>query len=67
MGSLTETTLPVSGMSCASCVAKIEKALKGTDGVGSARVNLAAGRAAIAYDATRTGQTDLARTIEGLG
>lgn len=67
MSALAETTLPVSGMSCASCVAKIEKALKNTEGVTSARVNLAAGRAAIAYDPSRVGLTDLASTVEGLG
>lgn len=67
MSSLAETTLPVGGMSCASCVARIERALKNTDGVTSAQVNLAAARAAVAYDTSRITLTDLAQTIETLG
>ena len=34
-------TLPVAGMTCASCVARVEKALKKVPGVTAARVNLA--------------------------
>jgi P-type Cu+ transporter len=33
--------LPVEGMTCSSCVARVEKALKAVPGVGSAEVNLA--------------------------
>ena len=33
--------LPIEGMTCASCVARVEKALKKVPGVGSAEVNLA--------------------------
>ena len=33
--------LPIEGMTCASCVARVEKALKAVPGVGSAEVNLA--------------------------
>jgi P-type Cu+ transporter len=33
--------LPIQGMTCASCVARVEKALKRVPGVGSAEVNLA--------------------------
>ena len=33
--------LPIEGMTCASCVARVEKALKRVPGVGSAEVNLA--------------------------
>lgn len=40
-------TLRVAGMTCASCVATIEKALRATPGVHSAVVNLATGKAQI--------------------
>jgi Cu+-exporting ATPase len=44
-GSAMETSiqirLPIEGMTCASCVARVEKALKKVPGVGSAEVNLA--------------------------
>ena len=42
-----EVTLQVEGMSCASCVARVEKALLEVDGVTSAAVNLATERATI--------------------
>ena len=67
MNANAETTLPVGGMSCASCVAKIEKALKNTPGVTAARVNLAAARASIEYDSSRVGLTQLANVVQGLG
>ena len=34
-------TLPIEGMTCASCVARVEKALKAVPGVRSAELNLA--------------------------
>jgi P-type Cu+ transporter len=37
----TDWTLPVSGMTCASCVARVEKALSAIPGVDEAAVNLA--------------------------
>jgi len=36
-----EIVLPIEGMTCSSCVARVEKALKAVPGVGSAEVNLA--------------------------
>jgi Cu+-exporting ATPase len=41
----------VRGMTCASCVSHVEKALKGTPGVASASVNLATERADVALSA----------------
>ena len=43
-GKVEEITLPVAGMSCAACVNKVEKVLKGLPGVADAKVNLAAGQ-----------------------
>jgi heavy metal translocating P-type ATPase len=37
----TTLTLPVTGMTCASCAGRVERALKAVPGVGSASVNLA--------------------------
>ena len=46
----TETcTLDIGGMTCASCVGRIEKALLKLDGVTDARVNLATEVASITY------------------
>lgn len=43
----TETTLQVEGMTCASCVSRVEKALKKVPGVSSVSVNLATEKATI--------------------
>ena len=48
----TETALEIQGMSCASCVARVEKALRKAPGVLSATVNLATEKAAIQADPT---------------
>jgi len=44
-----EITLPVTGMTCASCAAHIEKALKQVPGVATASVNLATERATVIF------------------
>ena len=42
-------TLPIDGMTCASCVGRVERALKADPGVAEASVNLATGRAEVAF------------------
>ena len=44
-----KSVFPVGGMTCASCVARVEEALKSVPGVVSANVNLAAEKATVAY------------------
>lgn len=44
-----QITLNIEGMSCATCVASVEKALKSTEGVEEANVNLATHEASVAY------------------
>ena len=48
----TETTLLVEGMTCASCVARVEKALRKVLGVSAATVNLATEKASIQAPST---------------
>jgi len=45
-----QVVLPVTGMTCANCVATIERNVKKLDGVSSAAVNLASERATVTYD-----------------
>jgi Cu+-exporting ATPase len=59
--------LPVKGMSCASCVAKIERAIGRLAGVEEVRVNLATERATVTYESARLGVPDVAKAIEDLG
>ncbi|MBD8908494.1 heavy metal translocating P-type ATPase [Methylorubrum zatmanii] len=46
-GRLTRVTLPVEGMSCASCVGRVERALAALPGAADVAVNLATGRASL--------------------
>lgn len=57
----------VTGMSCASCVSKVEKALADVPGVMSAGVNLATERATVAYLPGQTGSSDFKRAVEAIG
>ena len=61
------TTLPIEGMHCASCVARVEKAIGAVPGVLSASVNLASAAATVEYLPTLTGAADLRAAVEGAG
>ena len=65
--SAVEVDLPIAGMTCASCVNRIERFLRNSDGVETASVNLATETATIRYLPNVTGRADLARTIEAAG
>src|SRR2546425_12869068 len=54
-------TVAVRGMHCASCVAKVEGALRGVPGVRDATVNLATERATVLFDSTAPGMPALRR------
>ncbi len=57
----------ITGMSCASCVRRVEKALSGVPGVLDVNVNLAAEKVTVEYLAGTAGMEDLARAVEGAG
>ncbi|MEC4678308.1 MAG: copper ion binding protein, partial [Nitrospirota bacterium] len=58
--------LPVSGMTCASCVRRVEKGLKATTGVMHATVNLATKKATIQYN-EKASLPDLVASIHKMG
>ncbi|HWC31076.1 MAG TPA: heavy metal translocating P-type ATPase [Dehalococcoidia bacterium] len=60
-------TIGVDGMTCASCVARVERALKKVPGVDSANVNLATEKATVSYDATAAEVDALMAAIENAG
>jgi len=64
---LQEISLPVAGMTCAACVRKVEKALKGVPGVQEATVNLSAGRAGVVFDPGLCTLPEMERVIEEIG
>ncbi len=55
-------SLPIEGMTCASCVGRVEKALKAVPGVSKASVNLATERADISF----AGAPDVAAAVQAV-
>ncbi|MCB9109645.1 MAG: copper-translocating P-type ATPase [Anaerolineales bacterium] len=67
---MTETkqlTLPITGMTCANCVATVERNLKKMDGVDNAVVNLSSERATLEFDASKIGLTDFIARVNRAG
>jgi Cu+-exporting ATPase len=66
-GAPREVSLPITGMTCASCVRRVEKALAKVPGVAEASVNLATEKARVAYDPAVAGPDQLKVAIEKAG
>jgi len=62
-----EIVLPIEGMTCASCVNRIERFLNKTDGVVQANVNLATERATVTVDPGVAGRSELVAAVEAAG
>ena len=59
--------IQVEGMTCASCVAHVEKGIKGGAGIDMAAVNLATEKATVSFDPSVTTLEDIMGHIEGAG
>ena len=66
-GKAERIDLPITGMTCAACAARIEKSLNQADGVRKATVNLATSRATIEYNPSATGIKQLAAVVRDVG
>jgi Cu+-exporting ATPase len=62
-----QITIPVEGMTCASCVAHVEHALQGVPGVTGVSVNLAAEKASVALSATEASLEQLRQAVTRAG
>ncbi len=62
-----KTLLRSQELSCPSCVAKIEKALKALDGVTEARVFFNTGRIEVEHDGNRVKADDLVKAVRAAG
>jgi len=62
-----QVTLPVIGMTCASCVTSVESALANLDGVQDVGVNLAGGKTSITFDSAKVDLSQMVRTIDDIG
>ena len=59
--------LPVTGMTCASCVRNVERALNKTEGVETASVNLATERASVHYEPSKVDSSQIVQRIQDAG
>jgi Cu+-exporting ATPase len=62
-----EVVLPIEGMTCASCVRRVEKALTKVPGVGAANVNLATEKATVSFDPNLADLDQLRGAVEKAG
>jgi P-type Cu+ transporter len=62
-----QLTLPITGMTCANCVATVERNLKKLDGVQSAVVNLSSERATVDFDSAKLALTDFIARVQRAG
>lgn len=64
---MTTKTYQLETLTCPSCMAKIEGALKRTEGVRQAEVLFNSSRAKVSYDEAAVDSAALVKTIESLG
>lgn len=62
-----QETFPVTGMSCASCAARIDKTLNHQPGVEKASVNYASGMATVEYDPSQSSPEALQKAVQAAG
>ena len=62
-----EVIIPIGGMTCASCVKAVERAVKKLDGVESVQVNLATEKATISYEVGKVKMYEIKNAIEKSG
>ena len=62
-----KAVIPLEGVHCASCVARIEKGLNALPGVARVSVNLPSKTAFLAYDPAQVGAEAISKKIEDLG
>ncbi|PPD57402.1 heavy-metal-associated domain-containing protein [Dehalogenimonas etheniformans] len=64
---MVNATLNIQGMSCGHCVQHVETALKKIAGVSSVSVDLAKGKASVAYDPVKTNPQALKKAVDAAG
>ena len=67
MSEAKQLTLPITGMTCANCVATVERNLKKLQGVNTAVVNLSSERATVDYEPAKLKLTDMIARVERAG
>src|SRR6266511_2571301 len=67
MSDTKQLTLPITGMTCANCVATVERNLKKLDGVNTAVVNLSSERATVEFDSAKLALSDMIARVQRAG
>ncbi|MDR0853380.1 MAG: heavy metal translocating P-type ATPase [Clostridiales Family XIII bacterium] len=67
MLAMTKVTLPIGGMTCAACAARIERGLGKIDGIDTATVNFATEKAQVSFDAASLSLDDIERAVKAIG
>lgn len=66
-GQLVRRDVPIEGMSCAACAARLERGLRKAAGVRSANVNFASKTATVEYDPAVLDESGIVREVEQIG
>ncbi|MBW2061398.1 MAG: copper-translocating P-type ATPase [Deltaproteobacteria bacterium] len=64
---VSTTSIPIGGMTCATCVGRVEQALSGLPGVEEANVNFATEKAFVRFDLDKIGLTEMKKAVESAG
>lgn len=64
---MTEISLRITGIECSACVARLDEAIAGLNGVSEVSVNYAAGRANVGFDESALTLEELARRVRRAG
>ena len=67
MTATKQLTIPITGMTCANCVATVERNLKKLDGVQNAVVNLSSERATVDFEPAKVGLSDVIARVSRAG
>src|SRR6478736_46130 len=67
MSATKQMTLPITGMTCANCVATVERNLRKLDGVQSAVVNLSSERATVDFEPNKLKLVDVIARVNRAG
>ncbi len=67
MPEVKQVILPITGMTCANCVATVERNLKKVDGVENASVNLSSERATVVFSPELTGIQKIVERVQRAG
>ena len=67
MEKLETFSLPVEGMTCASCVVRVEKTLKKIEGIQDINVNLATEKVTFKFDRSKANLDDVSHAVEDAG